>query len=256
MNLSAPFKFARQIDKKDRFSFLLAYYLYVLSFHLIYAFPQMTATLKGKKFSCRAGTTDYFTVYDEYEPLGTEYALLKEGGFFLDIGANIGRYSLILADRFEQVVAFEPVKSTRETLEKNRLLNGASNLVIIPAAASDKNGEAFISLDPSHMGGCTLERDYPKKELIQTTTVDSCLEKLGISPTDVSLVKIDVETHEEKTLRGMERLLTEGSPVLIVEIVTEPSFLEKRQEQLRKFGYEKMLNLDIGNYVFKKEGKK
>src|SRR6185503_20201712 len=75
---------------------------------------------------------------------------LRSGDVFLDIGANIGYFSLLGATNqpTSAVIAFEPVGSVFRKLEENISLNGITNILTVNAAVGNKNeeGEIFVSM--------------------------------------------------------------------------------------------------------------
>src|SRR3990172_10888864 len=75
---------------------------------------------------------------------------------FLDIGANVGLYSLAASELFGKVIAFEPDPRSLSLLKKNITLSKALTVSIAPIALSDKIGTAVLIIDPFNQGGSSL----------------------------------------------------------------------------------------------------
>jgi hypothetical protein len=71
---------------------------------------------------------------------------------------------------------------------------------------------------------------------------------LGLGEDDISLMKIDVEDHDVQVLEGAERLLRNGSPVIVIETFNAQAIAGI----LAKYGYALKRVLDFYNYVFEK----
>lgn len=156
-----------------------------------------------------------------------EFAMLdqwvSEGDWVIDIGANIGHYTVRLSSLVGpsgRVLAFEPVPETFELLAANVARAPNQNVTLLNAAASDSTATVGMSI-PSFDTG--LKNFYMahvtagQGELqIMTLAVDS----LAIA-NRVSMVKIDAEGHEMAVLEGMKDLLQRDRPVLVVEDSSE-----------------------------------
>lgn len=123
----------------------------------------------------------------------------------LDVGANIGTYSLVLSEvAHANIAAFEPHPTTRDTLLRNLSDNNRSNVFVHSVALSNANGNVFFSNDPcSPINSVSRENSSDKIEIIARRAEDYCKE-IECSP---SIVKIDVEGHEYEVLEGMGPLL-------------------------------------------------
>jgi FkbM family methyltransferase len=177
---------------------------------------------------------------------GVIKARLKPGCTFVDVGANIGYFTLLgsrTVGRRGSVIAFEPLPATRKRLERNVHLNGATNIEIHCAAASDCNGSATFYEGPSdHLGQSSLRKlvevqRRPSAIQVPTTRLDDVLRSRT-----VDLIKIDVEGAEVRVLMGFQDVLTRDRPDIIVE-VTDAFLLEMGASahelcaMLRRLGY-------------------
>jgi FkbM family methyltransferase len=131
----------------------------------------------------------------------------------VDLGAHVGIFSRHFAQRFEQVVAFEPTAETRECLEQNV----PDNVRIIPFACGDHEGVVEFRRHTKNSGGTEMafengpERPGLEHFSVRMITLDS----LGLE--DVGLVKIDIQGAEPLALRGAEATLRRCRPVVLIE---------------------------------------
>ncbi|MCB1046844.1 MAG: FkbM family methyltransferase [Calditrichaeota bacterium] len=133
---------------------------------------------------------------------------------FVDIGANVGVYSLI-AGKHVPVIAFEPHPSIHRQLIENCDLNGLQNRIqIIQAALGDTNGEVkFTDELGSSINRVVTESENGAHAIPVTIhRADSWFAFRHVSP---SLVKIDVEGHEDHVLEGFGELLSRVDIVLV-----------------------------------------
>jgi FkbM family methyltransferase len=161
-------------------------------------------------------------VTGDYEPPTARLiaALLRPGDFFVDVGANIGYFTLLAArcvGPAGRVIAFEPSPRTREELAGNIALNAASNVLIGAEALSDCEGEATFYEGPEdHCGISSLRsiRDATRLVRVRTARLDDLL----TPGRRVGLVKIDVEGAEARVVEGMIGRLESDRPDLIIEV--------------------------------------
>jgi FkbM family methyltransferase len=131
----------------------------------------------------------------------------------LDVGANIGYFTLLLAARCREVRAFEPHPMLHRALARNVEMLGAAarKVTIYECAVSDRTGTAMLSIpaefsvDPT---GASLvaSDDAVAVEEVPTVRLDDVL---GTSR--VGVLKLDVEGHEAAALAGAERALMAGA---------------------------------------------
>jgi len=166
---------------------------------------------------------------------------------FLDIGANIGYYTLIFAN-IKNIYAFEPNKKSYHKLKENIKLNN-QNVNTYNFALSNKNSNAEIwYTDINKMGGSSVfnEEDhelkkykYEKlfKEKILLKKLDDVISFKNLN----ILIKIDVERHEKNVLEGMKKLINQNNIILQIEIFDE------RKKMIYK--YLETLNLKFVNAI-------
>jgi len=170
----------------------------------------------------------------EVETLPVFMKLAARSGLILDIGANIGIFTLLacLSGPQVRVISFEPSPEVFSRLRGNVEANGWSDRCELRnEAASDRRGSAVFDLygKRSSFGGGIYplrvgRRPSEKENLIEvkTDTVDAACAGKG----RVGLAKIDVEGHEDAVLRGMAGVLEESRPDLIVECLEEGPYRE------------------------------
>lgn len=136
--------------------------------------------------------------------------LMSQGGVFLDIGANIGLYSVLISEHEgTEVISFEPDSYNFEMLKTNIDLNCRINLTLCNTFLSSNTGIFFLGVALSNNRGSIRaisgsERDNSGNTTIvhSATTFDSVASALLIDK--VVLVKMDVEGHELDVLRGFD----------------------------------------------------
>ena len=98
--------------------------------------------------------------------------LLKPGMTVLDIGANLGIYSMGMAKAVGpagKVYAYEPTSETRARLEQSKAVNAADNLIIIPSALSDTEREGRIVFGTSSELNKLADGDEGQGEAVHLT---------------------------------------------------------------------------------------
>ena len=140
----------------------------------------------------------------------------------IDVGANVGVYSVVLARAVGpegRVLAFEPGPENVRRLEENLARNGLANVDVHAVALAEEPGELVLRLgsDPAyHSTGDVFEGRASGGELrVRARTLDEVWREAG-SP-EVSVVKIDTEGGELAVLRGARELLRAKRPALLVE---------------------------------------
>lgn len=124
---------------------------------------------------------------------------------FLDIGANIGGYSLALAAKAEpgaRILAFEPQPEIFERLSYNIRANPFGNVKALALAVADRNGEVTLFLDPKNKGEASVKivsADNARQVKVAARTLAFVLEDERIDHVDA--MKLDVEGAEDLILR-------------------------------------------------------
>jgi FkbM family methyltransferase len=175
-------------------------------------------------------------------------SFLKNGGKFLDIGANFGLYSIVAASRVGKegmVVAIEPDKTNRKRLNRNLLFNGLRNRVrIYPFAICDQNRAIpFLACSQGAFSGI-LTLDVPgqtSKTNVTARTLDSLQPQIDCQEFD--LAKMDIEGAELLALRGGEKFFCQSPRPPIICEISDPRTVPYKYaaseiiNQLMKFHY-------------------
>jgi FkbM family methyltransferase len=148
--------------------------------------------------------------------------LLPKVDCFIDVGANIGVYSLLAKAICPnvRVVAIEPSIPNLKLLRHNLALNDF-DVTVVEAAATSKAGKVVLYDFPECSSSSSLEkgwRDGTVERLTQATTLDNLAAKHGL--TGKTLIKIDVEGHEVQVLEGARKLIR-SKPMFLIEIIRE-----------------------------------
>ena len=185
------------------------------------------------KFYCR-NFHDFWIVSPNFEEEVLRYLKISKNEIFIDIGAHIGKYSVMLAKKCKKVISIEPEKNNFEILKKNVTLNSFKNIILLNCACSDKKGYLKLYISET-AGGHSLERKGKNYQLAEVSSVDEILRKSKIKFQEVGLMKIDVEGHELKVLKGSRKLLKKSKNLRIVFESWENA--DKVKRFLREFGF-------------------
>lgn len=151
----------------------------------------------------------------------------KEEGILLDIGANIGTMTVLLAQQFPRcrVYAFEPVPIHASTVQKMTDLFGLRNVTVFETALGNTNGMLTMvtpTREKSNMHGLShvwqgpTGANLPGSFDVPVTTLDS--HPALQLPQRISAVKMDVENFEYYVLLGGRELLRRHRPVVYAEL--------------------------------------
>lgn len=171
-------------------------------------------------FYCRKNTNDFQFANYHYEWGVKKFILNRINDFtvFIDGGACIGDYSILLAKRNMRCIAFEPIAENYAAMIKNLQLN---NLVCRVKAyytgLSNENKPARFHFNPVNTGASHIDRNENdgsfKGEL---RTFDSMLDKLKIGKDENILFKLDVEGMETEALLGSAEFIRQYPNITFV----------------------------------------
>jgi len=127
------------------------------------------------------------------------------GGVFVDVGANVGTYAMVLARQVGatgKVIAVEPHPVTHARLAFNRAASGFSQVRLVAAAAGPSDGELMIETDGENLGASHIVSGKPNGHAIRVPSLrlERILGDAGV--THVDALKIDVEGFEDRVLTG------------------------------------------------------
>lgn len=160
----------------------------------------------------------------EFGEMNLLIKLLEKGDCFMDIGANIGYFSLHAAHAVGQtgmVWSFEPATAIFEQLEQHIKINKFSNINAVKKGVSNKNlnGVLYLSSDKNY-GSTGLQPGDEfsgETEDISLIKLDDFVIEQNIKT--IRAVKIDVEGHELQVLQGMLQILNTYKPAVLIEII-------------------------------------
>jgi FkbM family methyltransferase len=145
---------------------------------------------------------------------------LRQGMTVVDVGANVGSYTLLIAEkvgREGRVIALEADPDTAAILSKNMEVNGLTWVEVVQGAAYKTCGEIRLGRALASTGYSGLYYEKAVEWIqVPALTLDSLAERLALGRID--LVKIDVEGAEIDVLEGMKGLLSKQRPTLLVEL--------------------------------------
>jgi len=145
--------------------------------------------------------------------------LLRPGQSVVDVGANIGFFTLLAASLVGpagSVLAVEPNPRNVRLLEASRRRNGFSHVTVAQVAASDHLG--LLALHAGKSNGTTAEPPPLLADLIAAETVPCLpLDRLVEANQPIALIKVDVEGAEGLVLRGALGLLDRHRPHVVSE---------------------------------------
>ena len=158
----------------------------------------------------------YFAIYD-YPNIVFLRTHLSGRGSIIDIGANIGLYTLSLVDCFQNAVLIEPDHRACRMLRENLVLNQLDHRCsVIEAAAGDVDADVLLDKigDASPINKVSINGTIP----VRQRSIDSLLKEQAQDRfLPIEFVKIDVEGYELMVLRGMRDLLTGKNPPKIIQ---------------------------------------
>jgi FkbM family methyltransferase len=185
------------------------------------------------KFYCRINNREDLVFMTNHEEDIIEHFTPKEGDIVVDIGAHMGRYTIISSKRVGangKVVAIEAHPSNFEMLKSNIKLNQLTNVIPLNYAAYSKETKIKLYL-PDEESGYTMHhsimsnyvftkyKDKTEDKFVEVSanTLDYLLQLNEI--TDVNWVKIDVEGAEFEVLKGASNVLSKSKDIaLLIEV--------------------------------------
>jgi FkbM family methyltransferase len=158
-------------------------------------YHQASATERGALFN-----PDY-----NIEELDFLRAHTADGGVFVDVGANVGTYAMVLARHVGaggKVIAIEPHPITHARLAFNRTASNFAQVVLVAAAAGPSDGELMIETDGDNLGASHIVSGDRTGHAIKVPSLrlQRILDDSGVSHVDA--LKIDVEGYEDRVLTG------------------------------------------------------
>ena len=193
-----------------------------------------------------ANFSEYHSVRDFLT--SAEVSLLREvplkSGVVIDIGANLGLLSVLLAKRNPETIiyAFEPNPSTFRALRQNLIRNRAYNVLPKEAAISDLDGAVAFNADSVNRATASITSDLvPNREYVRCERLDSFVRENKIQ--EIAFLKIDVEGFESAVLEGARHTVQNVRPAVVMfevcPILAKQNGFDPREpaRTLREAGY-------------------
>ncbi|MFA6523262.1 MAG: FkbM family methyltransferase [Candidatus Peribacteraceae bacterium] len=160
--------------------------------------------------------------------------LLQPGMVFVDVGANIGLFTLMAARQVGpagHVYSFEPGAANCVLLRKNVEQNGYHNVTPVQKAVTDRSGSAIL-----HQSGFNKadHRTYHVSKGRKQVAIE-CVSLDEYFPPDarIDVIKMDIEGAEGAALRGMQRILRSPHPPKLVMECWPPMLVKAGTDPLR-----------------------
>jgi FkbM family methyltransferase len=167
-------------------------------------------------------------IYEGFEKSEIEFlnVFLSEGDCFVDIGANVGLFSLFASKKVGKtgsVISFEPAQVTYERFLENLELNKISNVIPFKLGLSDEDGILELNISANGYEAWNTfvksnDNKFSLKELVPVRSFDNFFQENSVVTDNIALIKLDVEGFEINVLKGAATLLSkENAPVFMVE---------------------------------------
>jgi FkbM family methyltransferase len=167
----------------------------------------------------------YYRGLEDFEPntVGLFAALARKARTIVDVGANIGIFSLVAARVHPQsrILAFEPQPMVAMSLARNVALSEAFNVEVFPSALGSVLGYAALYTTVSDVLSSLDQKRVPDaiKLTVPATTLDVIVKENSV--VGVDLVKIDAEGWELQVLEGAASTLARDRPTVVFEALVD-----------------------------------
>lgn len=151
------------------------------------------------------------------EPLADVANRIPPDAVALDVGANIGLGTILLARRVARVIAYEPSPANVGFLRLNLAANGITNVTVEPTAVSDKAGTLRFHEAQFGAGSHVISQEHLANGRVPAIDVPA----ISLDSQDlpaIAFMKIDAEGHEPEVLAGARCLLARERPLICMEI--------------------------------------
>ncbi|MEM1646210.1 MAG: FkbM family methyltransferase [Ignisphaera sp.] len=222
-----------------------------MSFYVPGKKPLVIRTWDDSRFVIRPGTTDlgHATLVPELYELNNWF-LPNARGVVIDVGANVGGYTVRACRSADLVIAIEPLPDLFELLRYNVSLNCMkNNVILIEKAVSDKKGYIELKVPRIHRyyasRYASIVRDSDLVYRVEADTLDNIITSLSIQK--INLLKIDIEGAETVAFKGMRKTL-EITDKLMIEIQAGNEWLI---DELKKIGFTLIDKKEINYFPIK-----
>jgi FkbM family methyltransferase len=191
----------------------------------------------------------------EKEEISLFSRTIQPGMTVVDVGANLGAYSIVALDRLQgrgQLLAVEPARENflllQRNLEHNQRLSQKTKVHAARVALSNKSGVAVLHKNPANKGDNRLYSDglLDGKEKVKTMTLDNLCGQKGIRSIDV--LKIDVQGLEGEVLLGSRKILQASQPCYLFFEFWAEGLIKAKSEPPRILELIKSLGFNLYTY--------
>ena len=216
--------------------------------------PIIIPLFNGLRFraypDCQASSAVLYTRIPNFQCLSFLRKYIEKGTL-LDIGANVGLVTLLLADKIQHAILFEPNPIAAARARENLALNHLG-FEVHELALSDQAGTVEIEnaggVDSCNRTVVGFTTSVPTIS-VRRNTLDNFLAERNARLAPISAVKIDVEGHENSVLRGMSGFLATHRPRLVMFEYLQRTNLVETLELFSRAGY-RVMELKAGAPVW------
>jgi len=175
---------------------------------------------------------NYIFGLEDFSEMGFLMHFLRKDDFFVDIGANIGAYSLLAAGVSEAfVLSFEPDDARRDFLKEQVMVNGLHPLIYIDSRVVGTKEETLIFSEHSVSKNIYVEAGVPR--------IAVSIDSLELEKTP-NMVKIDAKGYGLEVIQGMRQLLEHEDMKAVICSFSEdiePEIRDLTREIIRSEGF-------------------
>lgn len=189
--------------------------------------------------------TQFMMFHYPYEPEISSFIRkkVKKNDFVIEVGCHIGFFTCLIASIIDKghLLGFEPNSDNYNLLKNNINLNNFKNVSLMKVALSNKNKQTKLHLNKFNEGGHSIsdninQKKFSSYELIKSKKLDDYMK---IIRSEIKLIKIDAEGHEDQILIGMKKIL-KNKKIAPKHIIIETENLQKLNRifsYLQKYDY-------------------
>jgi FkbM family methyltransferase len=164
------------------------------------------------------------------------------GGTFVDVGANVGTYAMVLARHVGasgKVIAIEPHPVTHARLAFNRTASGFAQVHLVAAAAAASDGELMIATDGDNLGASHVVTGDAGGSAIKVAALKLQRILNDANASHVDALKIDVEGFEDRVLTGFFKEAPESlwPRAVVIEHLSKDEWQDDCIADMRSRGY-------------------